>query len=137
MVRTANEEDIVCQVLRAKYFENPCYRKWSDIVPHQAGSYGGRIEYSFLIDYITGEDGSIMDPTKFYNLLDNGHNLPIDWSALYSYFDERFKDEDNYALDELTKPFLSSNTPEPIRWSVMDILNHYRESLLSHEYDMV
>lgn len=49
MVRTANEEDIVCQVLRAKYFENPCYRKWSDIVPHQSGSYGGESNIVFLL----------------------------------------------------------------------------------------
>ena len=137
MARTAEEENIVCHVMRAKYFEDPCYRKWSDIVPSRTSSYGERIEYNFLVDYIIGRDGSNMNHKKFYNLLDNGHNLPIDWSALYSYFDKRFKDEDNYALDELTKPFLSSNTPEPMQWSVMDILNHYREYLLSHEYDIV
>lgn len=137
MVRTANEEDIVCKVLREKYFENPYYRKWSDIVPHQSGSYGGRIEYNFLIDYITGEDGSGMNLIKFYDLLDNGHHLPINWSALYAYFDERLSDSDNYAISELTQPIFPSNTLEPIRWSLMDILNHYQEPLLSHEYDMV
>ena len=137
MVRTIQEESIVCGVMRDKYFENPRYRKWSDIIPPSDNSYGDRLEYNFFIDYIMGDDNSRMDAQKIYGTLDNGHSLPIDWQSLYAYFDERFVDEDNYALDELTKPFLSSNTLEPTRWSVMDILNHYREFLLNQPYDIV
>lgn len=137
MVRTIYEEGIVCQAMREKYFEDPHYRKWSDMVPLQTRSYGGRIEYAFFIDYIMGKEGSHADPTRIYELLDDGHSLPIDWQALYAYFDERFADEDNYAIDELTKPFLSSKTPEPVRWSLMDILSHYREFLLENTYDIV
>ena len=84
-----------------------------------------------------GDDNSRMDAKKIYDVLDNGHSLPIDWQALYAYFDERFADEDNYAIDELTKPFLSSNNLKSIRWSLMDILNHYREFLLNQPYDIV
>ena len=84
-----------------------------------------------------GDDNSTMDAGKLYTLLGAGHSLPIDWQALYTYFDERFADEDNYAVDELTQPILSSKTPEPIRWSLMDILNHYREFLLNQPYDMI
>ena len=137
MVRTIYEEGIVCQAMREKYFEDPHYRKWSDMVPLQARSYGGRLEYAFFINYIMGKEGSHADPTRIYELLDDGHSLPIDWQALYAYFDERFADEDNYAVDELTQPFLSSNNLESIRWSLMDILNHYREFLLNQPYDIV
>ena len=137
MARTIYEENIVCQAMREKYFEDPHYRKWSDMVPLQTRSYGGRIEYAFFIDYIMGKEGSHADPTRIYELLDDGHSLPIDWQALYAYFDERFADEDNYAVDELTQPFLSSNNLESIRWSLMGILNHYREFLLNQSYDMI
>lgn len=137
MPRTIYEENIVCQAMREKYFEDPHYRKWSDMVPLQTRSYGGRIEYAFFIDYIMGKEGNHGDPTRIYELLDDGHSLPIDWQALYAYFDERFADEDNYAIDELTKPIFSSKTPEPVRWSLMDILNHYREFLLNQPYDIV
>lgn len=137
MVRTINEESIVCGIMREKYFENPRYRKWSDIIPPSDNSYGDRLEYNFFIDYVMGDDNSRMDAKKIYELLDDGHSLPIDWQALYAYFDERFADEDNYAVDELTQPFLSSNNLESIRWSLMDILNHYREFLLNQPYDIV
>lgn len=137
MVRTIYEESIVCGIMREKYFENPHYRKWSDIMPPSDNSYGDRTEHNFFIDYVMGYDNSGMDAQKIYGLLDNGHNLPIDWRALYAYFDERFADEDNYAVDELTQPILSSNTPEPTRWSLMDILNHYREFLLNEPYDII
>lgn len=137
MVRTIYEESIVCGTMREKYFENPHYRKWSDIIPPSDNSYGDRTEYNFFIDYIMDKEGSNADPTRIYDSLDNGHSLPIDWKALYAYFDERFADEDNYAIDELTKPFLSSNNLESIRWSIMDILNHYREFLLNQPYDIV
>lgn len=137
MVRTIYEECIVCQTMREKYFENPRYRKWSDVVSTDDNSYGDRLEYNFFIDYIMGDDNSMMDAGKLYTLLDAGHNLPIDWHALYAYFDERFADDNNYAVDELTQPILSSNTLEAIRWSLMDILNHYREFLLENPYDIV
>ena len=137
MVRTIYEESIVCGIMREKYFENPHYRKWSEIIPPSNNSYGDRTEYNFFIDYVMGDDNSGMGAQKIYGLLDNGHNLPIDWQALYTYFDERFADEDNCAVDELTQPFLSSNNLESIRWSIMDILNHYRESLLNQPYDII
>ena len=137
MVRTINEESIVCGIMREKYFENPRYRKWSDIIPPSDNSYGDRLEYNFFIDYVMGDDNSTMDAGKLYTLLGAGHSLPTDWQALYTYFDERFADEDNYAVDELTQPILSSNNLEAIRWSVMDILNHYREFLLENTYDIV
>ena len=137
MTRTIYEENIVCQVMREKYFENPYYRKWSDMVPLHANDYGGRLEYTFFVDYIMGKEGSNINPTRIYELLDDGHSLPIDWQALYAYFDERFADEDNYAVDELTQPFLSSNNLESIRWSLIDILNHYRESLLNQSCDII
>ena len=137
MVRTISEEGIVCRNMRKKYFENPKYRKWSDITPLQANGYGNRLEYAFFVAYIMGKDDASMDADKLYTLLDDGHNLPIDWSALYIYFDERFADNGNCALDELTQPVLSSKTHGPTRWSIMDILNHYREFLLSNSYDMI
>ena len=84
-----------------------------------------------------GKANASMDANKLYTLLDDGHNLPIDWSALYTYFDERFADDDNCALDELTQPVLPSKIREPTRWSIMAILNHYREFLLSNPYDII
>lgn len=78
MVRTIQEESIVCGVMRDKYFENHRYRKWSDIIPPSDNSYGDRLEYNFFIDYIMGDDNSTMDAGKLYTLLDAGHSLPID-----------------------------------------------------------
>lgn len=77
------------------------------------------------------------DGETFYKLLDNGHELPIDWVSLYDYFDSRFADEENYAIGEITRPAIEGNTNECVRWSVMDILNFYRDKLLSPSYDIV
>ncbi len=137
MVRTVHEENIVCGQLRKKYFENPKYRKWSDIIPLHDSDYGGKIEDFFFMSYITGKFSSNPDPQDFYKLLDNGHDLPIDWSSLYAYFDNRFADDNNCAKNELIRAVISGNTLSGVRWSVMDILNHYRNILLSPSYDMV
>ena len=137
MVRTIAEENIVCKCLREKHFENPNYRKWSDMIPLNDGDYGSKLEDIFFISYITGKSDINIDSQTFYKSLDNGHELPIDWVSLYDYFDNRFADEDNYAKYEITRPFISGNTHEAIRWSVMDILNFYRDRLLSPAYDMV
>lgn len=137
MVRTIAEENIVCQCLREKYFENPNYRKWSDIIPLNDGDYGSKLEDIFFINYITGKSDVNVDSKTFYDLLDKGYELPIDWVSLYAYFDNRFTDEDNYAKSEITRPFISGNTYEAIRWSVMDILNFYRDRLLSPAYDII
>jgi len=73
------------------------------------------------------------DGETFYKLLDNGHELPIDWVSLYDYFDSRFADEENYAIGEITRPAIEGNTNECVRWSVMDILNFYRAEQLLPE----
>ena len=64
MVRTIHEESIICGIMREKYFENPRYRKWSDIIPPSDDSYGDRLEYNFFIDYVMGDDNSRMDAKK-------------------------------------------------------------------------
>lgn len=137
MVRTIAEENIVCQRLRKKHFENPGYRKWSDMIPLHCTDYGSKVEDIFFISYITGILLSETDGETFYKLLDNGHELPINWVSLYDYFDSRFADEENYAIGEITRPAIEGNTNECVRWSVMDILNFYRDKLLSPSYDIV
>lgn len=137
MVRTIAEENIVCQRLRKKHFENPGYRKWSDMIPLHCTDYGSKVEDIFFISYITGRLLSETDGETFYKLLDNGHELPINWVSLYDYFDSRFADEENYAIGEITRLVIEGNTNECVRWSVMDILNFYRDKLLSPSYDIV
>lgn len=123
------------RALRRKYFEDPNYRKWSDIVP---GGIGGR-EYAFwrddrLFDYlITGQTERSSLVTIQAHLRDS-HKLPINWFNFYDYFDERLNDPENELTDELISMSLGSYTEEHV--TVKNLLNQHRDEFFS-SYDII
>lgn len=118
---------------RKDYFEDPNYRKWSDISPTPT-IYGSISECSFFRYYISGNSDTETDLPTMISLLENGKQLPIDWKALYEYFDIRYNDDDNYALDEF---YYGVYGPGEISGpSIASLLKEYR-SKLTDDYDIV
>lgn len=123
------------RALRQKYFEDPNYRRWSDIVPE---GIDGRPYMSWrddrLFDYlITGQNQRSSLSTIQAHLQDS-YKLPINWSNFYAYFDERLNDPYNELTDELVDMSLGSSV-EP-HTTVKDLLNQYRDEIFS-SYDMI
>ena len=123
------------RALRRKYFEDPNYRRWSDIVP---GGISGR-QYAVwrddrLFDYlITGQTERSNLATIQAHLQDS-HKLPINWSNFYDYFDERLNDPENELTDELISMSLGSYVEEHV--TVKNLLNQYRDEFFS-SYDII
>ena len=120
---------------RARYFENPKYRKWSDIIDKTNRSYGDYRERAFLRFYLDCD--TISDNwslSKMHETLASGMDQPIDWEAFYAYFDERMSDPDNPYIHEMEEE-LFAFTNDKI--SVIDLINQYRDKLLSPNYDIV
>ena len=136
MVRTFDDEIQHRQVLRKKYFEDPNYRRWSDIVP---GGINGR-QYMLwrddrLFDYlITNQTSTQSSLSKLKTHLKDGHELPIDWSNFYAYFDARLNDPDNRLINDLNEMVI--NDPSGEYSTVEELLNHYRNTLCS-SYDII
>jgi len=95
---------------------------------------GTELNIIFFIDYVMGDDNSGMGAQKIYGLLDNGHNLPIDWQALYAYFDERLNDPENELTDELISMSLGRSFER--HFTVKNLLDQYRDKLYN-PYDMI
>lgn len=136
MVRDYNDELEHRRALRQKYFEDPRYRRWSDVVP---GGLDGR-QYVLwrddrLFDYlITNQTFSQSNLPKLKMHLKGGHELPINWSNFYDYFDAQLNDPDNRFIDELAE--INFYDPSDHRFTVKKLLDHYREHLYN-SYDMV
>ena len=123
------------RALRRKYFEDPDYRRWSDVVPE---GIDGRPYMTWrddrLFDYlITGQTERSNLATIQAHLRDS-HKLPINWSNFYDYFDERLNDPENELTDELIGMSLGNWTEE--HFTVKNLLNKYRDSLLC-TYDII
>ena len=146
-MRTFDEEMTRRREQRRKYFENPKYRKWSDIVDKCQDEASTENDYeNFCDDYLFSSyitNGPISNGPLDYNhsnivlhLLDTGHTLPIDWSSFYAYFDERLNDPENpfrYEFEhrcEGTGIFTNSK-------KLKDLLDEYREKLLTPPYDII
>lgn len=122
--------------LRKKYFEDPNYRRWSDIVP------GGIYDFAYtswgddrLFDYlITGQAIVHSSLTTLNTCLRLGHKLPINWSNFYAYFNERLNDYENRYIEELTKLLISDDDGH--RSNIKGLLDKYQDSLLS-TYDII
>ena len=94
-MRPESEESKYRAGRRKQYFENPKYRKWSDIIDKTNRSYGTYRERAFLRLYLDcNEVSDNLSLSKMHETLANGKNQPIDWEAFYSYFDERMDDTD-------------------------------------------
>ena len=133
-MRPESEESKYRAGRRKQYFENPKYRKWSDIIDKTNRSYGTYRERAFLRLYLDcNEVSDNLSLSKMHETLANGKNQPIDWEAFYSYFDERMDDTDNPYAHEMEELF--SFIDDKI--SVINLINQYRDELLSPNYDIV
>ncbi len=136
MVRTFDEEIQHRLELRKKYFEDPRYRRWSDVAP---GEIGGR-KYALLRDdrlfdyFITNQTYSHSSLFKLKMYLRDGYKLPINWSNFYAYFDARLNDPDNRFIDDLKIAYIRDESGRCA--TVEELLNMYRDELY-HGYDII
>ena len=136
LVRSPMEEFKHRLTLRQEYFEDPNYRKWSDIVPGGIGS----IQYASwsddqLFDYLmTGQVNVRSSLTILNAQLIRGYVLPINWSNFYAYFDAQLNDPENRYSEELDKLLISDNYGNRSR--IKDLLDKYREQLCN-TYDII
>lgn len=134
-MRPESEESKYRAGRRKQYFENPKYRKWSDIIDKTNRSYGTYRERAFLRLYLDcNEVSDNLSLSKMHETLANGKNQPIDWEAFYSYFDERMDDTDNPYVHEMEEELFSFIDD---KISVINLINQYRDELLSPNYDIV
>lgn len=140
MVRTHREELNHRKILRQKYFEDPNYRRLSDLIPGGIDSdkYGGWRDDAIFDIFIVGKPKSGRSLSELKAYLDKGFELPINWDNLYAYFDEQLADPENRYLSGITtintSIFASHMFTSEI--SLEDLLNQYRD-YLTGDYDIV
>lgn len=77
-MRPESEESKYRAGRRKQYFENPKYRKWSDIIDKTNRSYGTYRERAFLRLYLDcNEVSDNLSLSKMHETLANGKNQPI------------------------------------------------------------
>lgn len=121
---------------RKRYFEEHSYRKWSDIFRARIGiNYGDYRERAFIRCYLDCDYSDDHESLALiHKVMSNGKSHPIDWVSFYAYFDERFNDPDNPYIHEMTEKMFPFMKDSP---TVIELLNQYRENLLSQNYDIV
>lgn len=140
MVRTIREETEHRKALRQKYFEDPSYRRLSDLIPGGLNSdkYGGWREDVIFDRLIVGKPTSGSSLSELKACLDKGSELPINWGNFYAYFDEQLADPENRYLSGLTtintSIFASHMFTSEI--SIEELLNQYRD-YLTDTYDII
>lgn len=140
MVRTHREEMDHRKILRQKYFEDPNYRRLSDLAPDglDGNKYGGWRDDVIFALLVTGKTKSGRKLSELKAYLDKGSELPINWENLYAYFDEQLEDPENRYLSGITTVnttiFASHMFTSEI--SLEDLLNQYRD-YLTGDYDIV
>lgn len=140
MVRTHREEMDHRKIIRQKYFEDPNYRRLSDLVPDglDGNKYGGWRDDVIFALLVTGKTKSGRKLSELKAYLDKGSELPINWENLYAYFDEQLEDPENRYLSGITTVnttiFASHMFTSEI--SLEDLLNQYRD-YLTGDYDIV
>lgn len=79
MVRTHQEEMDHRKILRQKYFEDPNYRRLSDLVPDglDGNKYGGWRDDVIFALLVTGKTKSGRKLSELKAYLDKGSELPI------------------------------------------------------------
>lgn len=123
------------RALRLKYFEDPRYRRWSDVVP---GGLNSRAYMAWrddrLFDYLITGQTERSNLSTIQSYLRDSYKLPINWSNFYTYFDERLNDPENELTDELVKMSMGNWTEEHL--TVKDLLNQHRDEFFG-TYDMI
>ena len=133
-MKTIDEEIKLRKQQRETYFEDPNYRKWSDVV-YTPSIYGSWSEKGFLAAYLLGDCDSYIDLSRMRELLTNGKQLPINWKSVYDYFDERYHDDKNRLWEEW---FHGLHNPGDVvnGQSIRTLLNEFRSELIG-DYDMI
>lgn len=137
MVRYHEDEINHRRKLRKKYLEDPNFRRWSDIAPDGDEIYAfdeWRDDFLFCC-FITNNTDIGFTVSDLVEYLNRGDGLPINWVNFYAYFDERLNDPENRYLSTLVEPVIYNGVSEP-RMSVKELLNQYRDKLLS-TYDII
>ncbi len=140
MVRTHREEVNHRKIRRQKYFEDPNYRRLSDIVPDGLDSYkyGAWRDDSIFVILVVGKPKANYSLSELEAYLDMGSELPINWENFYAYFDEQLADPENRYLSRMTTittgPFSEYIFTSKI--TLEDLLNKYRDRLTGN-YDIV
>lgn len=119
---------------RKHYFEDPKYRKWSDIVKdnYNYGDYRERAFIRFYLDCDCYNERQSLAAIR--EVMSNGKSHPINWEAFYAYFDERLNDPDNPYMHEMNEKMFVFMDDSP---TVIELLDQYRDTLTSSGYDMV
>lgn len=88
---------------RKRHFEDPNYRKWSDIVKdnYNYGDYRERAFIRFYLDCDYYNERQLLAAIR--EVMSNGKSHPINWEAFYAYFDERLNDPDNPYMHEMNE----------------------------------
>ena len=138
MVRSQEAELRHRRMLREKYFEDPKYRRLSDIIPY---GLNGRQYASWRDDclfnyYLTNQINRLSDVTELEGHLHNGHQLPINWSNFYSYFDAVLNDPESRYVSELTNSTIPMKNLALPGITTKTLLNRYRNHL-TNPYDMI
>ena len=133
-MRTIDEEIKLRKQQRETYFEDPNYRKWSDVV-YTPSIYGSWSEKGFLAAYLLGDCDSYIDLSRMRELFTNGKQLPINWKSVYDYFDERYHDNKNRLWEEW---FHGLHNPGDVvnGQSIRTLLNEFRNELVG-DYDII
>lgn len=88
---------------RKRYFEDPNYRKWSNIVKdnYNYGDYRERAFIRFYLDCDCYNERQSLAAIR--EVMSNGKSHPINWDNFYAYFDERLNDPDNPYMHEMNE----------------------------------
>lgn len=132
-MRTIDEELELRKKQRETYFEDPSYRKWSDIAPRPT-SYAEYSELGFITSYLVGDCDVHVNLSRIRELLTNGKQLPINWKSVYDYFDERYHADDNCLWDEFFHGLCDDGISDS--QSIASLLKEFRDKLVD-DYDMV
>ena len=135
-MRSENLESDYRGEQRKRYFEDPKYRKWSDIEEAMDGdNYGDYRERALIRLYLDCDYDSPRESlSKIHDVMSNGAAHPINWDAFYAYFDERLNDPDNPYMHEMKEKMFPWLDESP---TVIELLNQYRETLLPPDYDLI
>lgn len=119
---------------RKRHFEDPNYRKWSDIVKdnYNYGDYRERAFIRFYLDCDCYNERQSLAAIR--EVMSNGKSHPINWEAFYAYFDERLNDPDNPYMHEMNEKMFVFMDESP---TVIELLDQYRETLLPPDYDLI
>lgn len=137
MVRYHEDEINHRRKLRKKYLEDPNFRRWSDIAPDgdEIDAFDEWRDDFLFCCFITNNTDIGFTVSDLVEYLNRGDELPINWVNFYAYFDERLNDPENRYLSTLVEPVIYNGVSEP-RMSVKELLNQYRDKLLSI-YDII